>query len=82
MSTLGVFGVAPATSITYLYDTISDRIVAEGAGQLVRARMEQWNVVAPGRYCAATADDLIPAVLLEWQQFKAYNQYWVIGDES
>lgn len=82
MLDLSAFGVAATSAATYLYDMISDRIVAEGPGRLVRDRVEAWNEVAPARYRAASADDLSPGELLEWQRFKADHQAWVISDES
>ena len=79
---LAAFGIAPASGATYLYDRIANRIIAEGPSNLVRERVLSWDLVSPGRYAPITADEVDSGVLLEWQQFKAYNQYWVISDES
>jgi len=79
---LAAFGVAPECGTAYLLDREIARIVGEGQAGPIRAVVRAWDPVAPGRYTVVTANDADPAVLLEWQRFKAYNQYWVISDES
>ena len=78
---LAAFGVADVGGYQYLYDSAIRRIIAEGAAQAVRAKVAEWEPFSPGRYTVVTASDTDPGVLLEWQRFKAYNQYWVIGNE-
>ena len=75
------FGIAPASGATYLYDRIANRIIAEGPSNLVHDLVLSWEPISPGRYAPITADKVDSGVLLDWQQFKAYNPYWVISDE-
>jgi hypothetical protein len=77
---LAAFGIAPASETVYLYDRIANRIIAEGPSNLVHDLVLSWDPVSPGRYAAVTADEVDSGVLLDWQQFKAYNQCWVISD--
>jgi len=79
---LAAFGVAPECGTAYLLDREIARIIGEGEAGHIHAVVRAWDPVAPGRYTVVTANDADPAVLLEWQRFKAYNQYWVIRDES
>jgi hypothetical protein len=77
---LAAFGIAPASETVYLYDRIANRIIAEGPSNLVHDLVLSWEPISPGRYAAITADKVDSGVLLDWQQFKAYNQCWVISD--
>ena len=79
---LAVFGVTPRGGQQYLYDNILGRIIGEGSARAVRAKVKEWAPLAPGRYQALPVDQVDARVLLDWQRFKAYNQYWVIRDES
>jgi len=77
---LAAFGVPPTNGPTYLIDLDANRIVAEGPDRLVRARVLSWNDVSPGRYQAATADNIAPEVLVDWRRYKEMEAYWVIAD--
>jgi hypothetical protein len=77
---LAAFGIAPASETVYLYDRIANRIIAEGPSNLVHDLVLSWEPISPGRYAPITADKVDSGVLLDWQQFKAYNQCWVISD--
>jgi hypothetical protein len=57
----------------------ANRIIAEGSSNLVRDLVLSWEPIShPDDTQALTADQVDSGVLLDWQQFKAYNQCWVI----
>jgi len=77
---LAAFGVMDVGGLQYLYDNVIRRIIAEGPAQALRAKIAEWDPLAPGRYQALAADQLDARVLLDWQHHKNYNrQHWVIA---
>jgi len=78
---LAAFGVTPRGGQHYLYDSVLGRIIGEGSARAVATKVAEWAPFATGRYQALTVDQVDARALLDWQRFKAYNQYWVIGNE-